>query len=38
MEKRIIVPDDISIEELAEIIEKYSGEYTICIGNESDEK
>lgn len=34
---RLIVPADISLEELAKIIDKYSGKYIICIGNESDE-
>ena len=30
-DNRIIVPANISIEELAEIINKYSDKYTICI-------
>lgn len=28
---KVLVPDNVSLEELACIIDEYSGEYTICI-------
>ena len=35
--KTVIVPDTVGVEQLAQIIEKYSDEYKIYIGDEFDE-
>lgn len=36
-EKKVIVGDNVSIEELAQILDKYSNEYKIYIGDEFNE-